>query len=227
MSSLMVLALLIAAVVIHETYHAVAGSFLKMPAKAIYLGLPIFPKLSFVLGDKKVVISPWLVGGGVLFDQAGLSFWQKCLTTLAGPFANIAFAAGTARIAVFLDPNIERRVLEAFAKASDVLAINTPKDIPGLVWIFQFASRLTSVDTMVSALFFWVSLNLGLGILNMIPFPGLDGGQAVSQIIVALMGNREKYVRRINLINIISMASIVGLSTLWIVWELVKFVLVR
>jgi len=58
---------------------------------------------------------------------------------------------------------------------------------------------------------FTAALSLGLAIINLLPFPGLDGGRLLFVILEALRGGRRVDPRREALIHLIGMTILIGL----------------
>lgn len=67
-----------------------------------------------------------------------------------------------------------------------------PKDLAGPVGIFQITGTVASQGGFLAVLQLLGILSINLAILNIIPFPALDGGRLLFVIIDAVLGKRSK-----------------------------------
>jgi regulator of sigma E protease len=87
---------------------------------------------------------------------------------------------------------------------------NGMANISGPVGIAVMAGQAAS-DGLVNLLFFTGVLSLSLGIMNLMPFPGLDGGQLLILLIETVL-DRPLATRAHQAINVAGIMLITGLS---------------
>jgi len=90
------------------------------------------------------------------------------------------------------------------------------ESISGPVGIAAMAGQAAS-QGVIDLLFFTGVLSLSLGIMNLMPFPGLDGGQLVMVLIEAIR-NRPLGTKAYQVINVTGLMLLIGLSIV-ITWR--------
>jgi len=102
--------------------------------------------------------------------------WQR-------PFIGIYYGF---KEAVFWGKTVVSGIFEVF---SDVTAGQVPKDLAGPVGIFALTSEVYKVGILALINFVGV-LSVNLAILNILPFPALDGGRLLFVVIETIFGRR-------------------------------------
>ena len=207
---------LVLVVVIHEWGHVFAASRLGFSYDTIFIGLPVQPKKIFDYGSKKVIVSPWLIGGGVNISEEGLlraSFLRKIIVYGAGPIFNIATGFVSAYLVFgkkglmitwgFLDASFQATVMLLTGQIG-LEQLSSP------VGIISIASKAMEIDFLLGALFIWLLLNFGVAIVNLAPIPALDGGQIWMGFICSLFGNRPEIVKIVKSLTNIFLIFLVG-----------------
>ncbi|MBU0572287.1 site-2 protease family protein [Patescibacteria group bacterium] len=207
---------LILVVVIHEWGHAYAASRLGFSYDTIFIGLPVQPKKIFDYGRKKVIVSPWLIGGGVNISEKGLlkaSFPKKILVYGAGPVFNIATGFITAYLIFgkkglmitwgFLDASFQATVMLLTGQIG-LEQLSSP------IGIVSIASKAIEADFLLGAVFIWLLLNFGVAMANLAPVPALDGGQIWMGAICSLFGNKPGIVKIVKYLTSVFLVLLVG-----------------
>lgn len=102
--------------------------------------------------------------------------WQR-------PFIGIYYGF---KEAVFWGKTVVSGIFEVF---SDITAGQVPKDLAGPVGIFALTSEVYKVGILALINFVGV-LSVNLAILNILPFPALDGGRLLFVVIETIFGRR-------------------------------------
>ena len=202
--------------IVHEAAHMITAKIFKIPVVefAVGFGPKIFSKQ---YGETKYSLRLLPFGGYCSFtdpddtdskiDRAvsdknlyDVPSWQRALVLLAGPISNIAlaflcmFAAGinpveTCRlvfgIGVTFIQNIYKILDPALLTSGGMMVAS-----------FQMADMVLSSSQVLRA--FWIvsgSINLLLGLTNLLPFPALDGFSAVWALAESLL--KRKFSQKI------------------------------
>jgi regulator of sigma E protease len=103
-----------------------------------------------------------------------------------------------------------KNVISGFAQIfSDLFKGKVPQDLAGPVGIFAVTSEAAKIGLLAVINFMGV-LSINLAILNIIPFPALDGGRALFVIIEKVMGRKvlpkvEGYIHTIGMIILLTL----------------------
>ncbi len=216
------LAMLSAIVVVHELAHLVVGRLLGIRSDAFSVGFG--PELVGITRGgirwswRAIPLGGYvrLLGETDAAVQGGLAAagpTRIALVYLAGPVANLATAAAAAAVLAISQGVTLAAVPQAVAAVLWTALAVTARLI--VEWIPTMLSNLAAMPfgglpSMFGAMdqavrsgpflvtLLFVLLNLSIGLMNLIPLPPLDGGQAVLGIARARMGDRipEAAVRR-------------------------------
>ena len=202
MSVLVPIALVSAIIAIHEAAHALTSYAFGIKPESIHIGLPFKPKKEFITkGGMPVTISFWLIGGGIVLDNdklESLSFIKKTAIFVAGPMMNLF--AGIVTASAFYGIGIGTRLAREIVSASteSVKQLTTgdvpAKDIVGPVGVVDYGAELVQTDPIIGPMLFWLVINFMMGIFNLIPIPGLDGGRIVMGAVTSLSGNSKRVI---------------------------------
>jgi regulator of sigma E protease len=184
---LLVLDLLI---IIHELGHYVAARLcgLAVPQFSIGFGPRLF---GLRRGETEYVVRLLPLGGFVLLPDLAredhlppVAGWRRTVTMLAGPLANLIFAillVGPQRTALFV--NLWINGFRMMFQTSHV-------DLAGPVGMTRVVGEAAAYGWHVLvAMVSLLSLNFGL--MNLLPFPGLDGGRLLGIFAEWLNGGRR------------------------------------
>uniref|UniRef100_A0A832E0I7 Peptidase M50 domain-containing protein n=1 Tax=candidate division WWE3 bacterium TaxID=2053526 RepID=A0A832E0I7_UNCKA len=191
---------LLAVMVVHEAGHFVLCLSLGIPVKSLHIGLPIGPQLRLRLGKYPFTISLALFGAAVMIDDEALwraPLWKRILVFLAGPGANFLSVAVAGAIVsrspagfvgglALVGFTAALLIKLAFAVAGGTVSFaQLASQTVGPVGIVALGSKMVSSGAAdLFGLFTLVSTWLGL--FNLLPIPGLDGGQVAANILVSL-----------------------------------------
>jgi membrane-associated protease RseP (regulator of RpoE activity) len=201
-STVIAIAILLIIVVIHEAGHATVAKMVGYKVEGIYIGLPAWPKKTFILKGKPITLSPWLIGGGVgINDEAYYSspLWKKAVFVLAGPVTNVV--AGFAAAIIAFGPKIGTLVTIEFLTACSkaILMLITGQigigSLSGPVGVVNICSGIITVNALLGTLFVWLLLNFAFTTMNLLPIPALDGGQLVVGVICSIFGNTPTVIK--------------------------------
>lgn len=97
-----------------------------------------------------------------------------------------------------------------------------PRDLAGPVGIYQVSGRVMK-EGVLSTLQFVGVLSVNLAVLNILPFPALDGGRFVFLGVEKLIGKRRKNIIEgyLNTAGMIFLLSVMALITIRDVWRIV------
>jgi len=127
-------------------------------------------------------------------ERLGLSFQLSPLAAMAKACAQIV-------LVVVSIPAVLAGLIRGTAPSDSVL---------GPVGIVQTMGEMAKTGP-TNLVLFTAALSLGLAIINLLPFPGLDGGRLLFVILEALRGGRRVDPRREALIHLIGMTILIGL----------------
>ena len=204
-------------IAIHELGHYIAAIALGMKINQVFIGLPI-KEVSFRIHDMGIYANSFLLGGGVdIKDFEKHAPWKKVIVAACGPLANILFC-----IVVFavITGSVSSGI-SLTGGAASIYSIGTVSEavqnIPPIkwellsqidwakVWEYSIVKMLVSSVTEMGQsmpdikLGFSTMALLGLwvGIFNLIPIPGTDGGHIVSGVIETIfpIARNKKVIR--------------------------------
>lgn len=174
-----------------------------------------------------IVFSWLLIGGGVGFDDKQYysvgRFFEKILMLVAGPLANMAFALWL--LLFFSDWHTTIVVFKSYLIMSIDLvgATLTSTTIAEVIKSQHFyeATLLLANQTVWWQVIAYSALwNISLAITNLLPIPGLDGGQIVSTVLINLFG--EKIIPAVKQVNKVFAYILILLSTIAMVWWVIS-----
>ena len=230
MSVFVVILQLILVISIHELGHVLAASILGFSYDTIYIGLPIQPKKTFNYKGKEIIISPWLIGGGVNVSEEDLlkaSFIKKTAVYIAGPVANII--AGFI-VACFVYGKtgliLAQMFLESsFQGVSMLLTGHVGLDqLSSPVGIVAITHEVVETEFVLGAVIVWIALNLGIAVINLAPIPVLDGGRIWVGAICSLFGNKPRVIKAAKLLNIIFLILLLLLMLFLLIRDIIQLI---
>jgi len=188
-----------AIILLHEGAHAWVAASLGMRINKVVIGLPIFPTWTLHFGSTPVVLSPWLVMGGVIIDEDdfwGAPLWKKVIVATYGPMGNI-IGAMLVTFAVFgLTQGLALCREVSLATVQFLGLFFTGKvnlsDITGPIDAIAVATRIVTIDETMGLIFIWLLLNFAVATVNIIPIPGLDGGHYLVGAFYSMVGKWPK-----------------------------------
>ncbi len=95
-----------------------------------------------------------------------------------------------------------------------------PKDVSGPIGIYQVSKQVYSVG-WIASLQFMAILSINLAILNIMPFPALDGGRVVFLAVEKIIGKKRKNKIE-GYVHAIGMYFLIGLMVLVTVRDVIK-----
>lgn len=186
---LMVLSIL----VIHEAGHFFMSLLVGVPVKSLHLGIPLGPQIRTKLGKYPFTISLLPFGAAVMVEEEIL--WRMPLRKrlpvfLGGPLANLASAMIASLLVFGLEEGVRRGLATVALMLLGPLLIASGKtpvsDISGPVGIVSISARVVSVEPILGTITMFMIISAALGAFNLMPIPGLDGGQVLMNILVSL-----------------------------------------
>ncbi|OGM75456.1 hypothetical protein A2382_04135 [Candidatus Woesebacteria bacterium RIFOXYB1_FULL_38_16] len=208
---LTILLIYVVTIIAHELFHAWVAICFNMKIEKIYIGWPLPPNIAVIKRKNyEIVITPWiLLGGGVLIEEDSYwksAFWQKLLMLLYGPMANIILAMLIA-LMVLGESNgllVSRETFQAFTEAIKLFLLGSVEasDVSGPVEIAAISQQIMNNDWLTGVLFITLILNIGVAVINLLPLPGLDGGQIVLAGICAMKKNSTNSIKLAKHLNI-------------------------
>lgn len=228
-------------VIVHEFGHFLAARKAKVPVYEFSIGFPFSPRIATIYRHKETAFTLRLLplGGFVSFSTDGDEDAQKLFGAsrlsrasiiAGGPFFNVVFAflifipafigtEGTSWLqAVQSSANAIWMVIAATLSMFGDLFTGQGgmENVTGPVGIAVMAGQAAS-GGLGDFLFFTGILSLSLGIMNLLPFPGLDGGQLVMVLIEAIR-NRPLGTKAYQVINFTGIMLFIGLS-IFVTWH--------
>jgi len=186
---LMVLSIL----VIHEAGHFVMALLVKLPVKSLHLGIPLGPQIRTKLGKYPLTVSLLPFGAAVMIDDEvmwRMSLSKRMLVFIGGPLANLAAAMIVSLIVFGPEEGIRRGLTTVVLSLLGPLMIATGQvpvsDISGPVGIVSISARVVSMAPLIGTVMMFTIVSAALGAINLLPIPGLDGGQVVMHSLVRL-----------------------------------------
>lgn len=174
-------------------------------------------------GKIPVVFSWLLVGGGVGFDDKEYysvgKYWQKVVMILAGPMVNFAISFGL--LSLFVGPSLSLEIVKSYALVTleilkSIFSSQSMQQAVESNQFFELTQRMSQLTLYWQFLAYFVIWNISLCITNLMPIPGLDGGQIVGTTIINLVG--EKAIKPVKLMTAIFSYFLVFVSTIAMVW---------
>jgi regulator of sigma E protease len=222
-------------VIVHEFGHFLAARRAGVPVYEFSIGFPFSPRIATLYRHKETEFTLRLLplGGFVrfsavgdedahhLFDSSPLS---RASIIAGGPMFNVVFAF-LMFIPAFMgrDGGSMIQAMQSSAHTVWIVVAGTfsmighflagqsgMASISGPVGIAVMAGQAAS-GGLVDLLFFTGVLSLSLGIMNLMPFPGLDGGQLMILLIETVL-DRPLATRAHQIINVAGIMLITGLS---------------
>lgn len=205
--------------IVHELAHAIIGiKFMGLTPEFIAIGIPITKKIgrwSFSThlftwrreGRVPLVISWLLIGGGVGFKNEEFyrsgKYRQKVQMLLSGPVSNILAGFGVALLFFGLINGLAigwgifstaGSLISAMITHSSLeVAMSQSFFLPAM-WLASFLLK-----SWWQPVCLWIFWNFMVGLFNLLPIPGLDGGHILMQGIREVGG--EKTVKTIQKID--------------------------
>lgn len=196
--------------ILHEAAHAWVGTHvLKLKPAFIAVGLPV----SRMIGGKvrSTIFYTWerpgkipvkfswmLVGGAVAYEDGAYykqgDYWKKVLMILAGPFSNII--SSLVLCLLILGPSVGSVVgwsylTSTFAMIWATITLTSVGNaVAGSTLISSSLLIANAIGAFWPLLSLWLLWNFVIALVNLLPLPGLDGGQVITQAIVEIFGNK-------------------------------------
>ncbi|MBN1278169.1 MAG: site-2 protease family protein [Chlorobiaceae bacterium] len=228
-------------VLVHEFGHFLAARKAGVPVYEFSIGFPFSPRIATFCRHKETAFTLRLLplGGFVSFSADGDEDACKLLGTsrlsrasimAGGPLFNVVFAflvfipAFMVKDGVFLLQAAQSSANALFMVVSGTLSMlghlfagqGSAESLSGPLGIAMMAGQAAN-GGVADLLFFTGVLSISLGIMNLVPFPGLDGGQLMMVLIEAVR-NRPLSAKAYQVINVAGIILIFGLSIV-ITWH--------
>jgi regulator of sigma E protease len=228
-------------VLVHEFGHFLAARRAGVPVYEFSIGFPFSPRIATLYRHQETEFTLRLLplGGFVSFSDEGdedahklfgASRLSRASIMAGGPLFNVVFA-----FLMFIPAFMVKeggsllQTMHSSANAVWMVVAGTfsmlghlftgqgsMESLSGPIGIAVMAGQAAS-GGVPDLLFFTGILSLSLGIMNLLPFPGLDGGQLVMVLIEALH-NRPLGARAYQVINFTGIMLFMGLSIV-ITWH--------
>jgi regulator of sigma E protease len=234
-------------VLVHELGHFIIARRSGVKVYEFSVGFPFSPRLCTLFRHKETAFTLRLLplGGFVRFskdendeakDLFATSYVNRALILSAGSFFNILFAF-LVFIPVFvfghhlpfLDAlTTSAKALWGILSGTVIFLLNIlsgqsgMEGLSGPVGIAVLAGKAASKG-FLNLFFFTGVLSLSLGIMNLFPLPGLDGGQLL-MLLIETVRRKPFGIRTHQAINLIGLALFILLSVLVTYRDLVKLV---
>jgi len=224
-------------VLVHELGHFFAARRAGVPVYEFSIGFPFSPKIITLFRHNETEFTLRLLplGGFVSFSKEGdeeaadlfnASLGYRALIMSAGSLFNIGFAFLIFIVVFAMGKHLP--VPDAIvASAKTVWSIITGtvdiiiksisghgswEGLSGPVGIAAIAGK-AAAKGIVNLLYFTGMLSMSLGIMNLIPFPALDGGQLLMLVIEAVK-RKPLSLRTYQAVNVVGMALFLILTIL-------------
>lgn len=214
---------------IHEAGHFVGCLLTGIPVKSLHIGIPLGPQLRFRLGKYPFTISLLLLGAAVRINDEALrraALWRRIVVYLAGPFANFLSMSVVVLAALGLGKGSEVLLgLFGLLGYGVVLLVRGQvpfREITGPVGIVAISSEIiTAAGWLAGTGNIFVLLSAALGLFNLLPIPGLDGGRVVMDILVKL-GLPRSWAEAITVCFLILLLAFMAIVTIKDIWMLIR-----
>lgn len=198
-------------VLIHEFGHFITARRLGINAYEFSIGFPFSPKIATLFRHKETEFTLRLLplGGFVSFsrnedESETIEFlkedrWKRGIIISAGSIFNIIFAFLLLTFALLIGKNLPLNdAILSSIKTIEIVTIGTVQlifnlfsgngsmdSLSGPVGIAVMAGKAANAG-FINLIYFTGLLSLSLGILNLLPFPALDGGHLIILAIESL-----------------------------------------
>ncbi|PWW81294.1 peptidase M50 [Prosthecochloris marina] len=228
-------------VLVHEFGHFLAARKAGVPVYEFSVGFPFSPRVATLFRHRETEFTLRLLplGGFVSFSSEtdehakklfAASRTSRALIMSAGSLFNVIFAfllfvpAFMIGESMSLSNAVVASIQTIWSVISETIRLfinifsgsTGVENLSGPVGITVLAGQAASGGWM-DLLLFTGFLSLSLGIMNMIPFPGLDGGQLFILLIEALR-NKPMCVRTHQIVNLAGIVLFIMLS-LFVTWH--------
>jgi len=198
-------------VLIHEFGHFIAARKTGINVYEFSIGFPFSPKIATLFRHKETEFTLRLLplGGFVSFsrnedESETIEFlkedrWKRGIIISAGSIFNIIFAFLLLTVALLIGKNLPLNdAILSSIKTIEIVTIGTVQlifnlfsgngsmdSLSGPVGIAVMAGKAANAG-FINLIYFTGLLSLSLGILNLLPFPALDGGHLIILAIESL-----------------------------------------
>ncbi len=198
-------------VLIHEFGHFIAARKTGINVYEFSIGFPFSPKIATLFRHKETEFTLRLLplGGFVSFsrnedESETIEFlkedrWKRGIIISAGSIFNIIFAFLLLTVALLIGKNLSLNdAILSSIKTIEIVTIGTVQlifnlfsgngsmdSLSGPVGIAVMAGKAANAG-FINLIYFTGLLSLSLGILNLLPFPALDGGHLIILAIESL-----------------------------------------
>ena len=198
-------------VLIHEFGHFIAARKTGINVYEFSIGFPFSPKIATLFRHKETEFTLRLLplGGFVSFsrnedESESIEFlkedrWKRGIIISAGSIFNIIFAFLLLTVALLIGKNLPLNdAILSSIKTIEIVTIGTVHlifnlfsgngsmdSLSGPVGIAVMAGKAANAG-FINLIYFTGLLSLSLGILNLLPFPALDGGHLIILAIESL-----------------------------------------
>lgn len=216
------------AIYVHELAHALVGLALGIEIEEFHFGLPFGPELEiYSRGKTTVYVSLMFFGAAVGFEDKSFlsaSRRKRLLMLLYGPMGNVVIGL----LVAFAKFGFKNGALAArelmLATVESVWLLATLQvdiaDIVGPIRLWVFLADVINADLVMGSVFAILLLNIGNGLLNLLPIPPLDGGLMLLEYMeLRYTGFKERY-RRVLTGLTITLVSFMVFLTGKDIWEL-------
>jgi len=171
-------------------------------------------KLTIVLangGRQRTVTTPWPPQNDVARSQDGRPLLGISVSPVYQGVPLPQALGESAWFGVRVIPQMVRGFVQGFAQ---VLAGKKNSDVAGPVAMVGFVNQATQVG-LASVLFLAAVINFSLGVFNVLPIPGLDGGRMLLAGVVSLRGRPFKpgQEEQLHFIGIMAVLALIVLVT--------------
>uniref|UniRef100_B3EJI3 Peptidase M50 n=1 Tax=Chlorobium phaeobacteroides (strain BS1) TaxID=331678 RepID=B3EJI3_CHLPB len=228
-------------VLVHELGHFLAARRVGVPVYEFSIGFPFSPRIVTLFRHRETEFTLRLLplGGFVSFSNEddeeaeklfGASRVSRALVMSGGSLFNLVFAfllfvpafmAGEG-VPLLSAASVSMQTIGTVASETIHLLFTLftgsagMENLSGPVGIAVLAGQAAS-GGWVNLLFFTGFLSLSLGIMNMLPFPGLDGGQ-LAMLMIETVRNKPIGARAHQFINLAGIMLFIVLS-LFVTWQ--------
>ncbi len=224
-------------VLVHELGHFLTARKAGVKVHEFSIGFPFTPKIVTLFRHQETEFTLRLLplGGFVSFsregdeeaqDLFGVSSWNRALILSAGSLFNIGFAflifilvfaAGKHLPLVQATLSSVKTVWSAIEGTIGFLVKTFSghgswEGLAGPVGIAALAGK-AAAKGLLNIMYFTGMLSLSLGIMNLIPFPALDGGQLV-MLLIETIRKKPLSVKTYQAVNLVGFALFILLSML-------------